>query len=180
MKDLSRAEKLFQENTRLAHWAIRKYYPMFICDEDIQQEALIGLWKACTTYNEEKSVFSTYAVRCIYNAIAHLLRKRSSWGRLKTVSLDECLSDNGELTLAGLVYDPSGDIEDSGVFIEEFIRTLNEKDKAVVSCRLRGLKQIEAAREMGISQAHYSRLLKKVQTKYKSFAYGSGGGRIAQ
>lgn len=180
MKGLDRAERLFQDNTRLAYWAISRYYPALITDDDIKQEALIGLWKACNGYDESKSAFATYAVKCIISQIAMALRKRTRWAKLNTVSLEESLSGDGELTLEDLVPDPNGSIEDSGIFFEEFIRTLNDRDRTALWHRMKGLKQKEAAREMGITQSYYSRIMQDVQAKYMSFAYGSGGGRIAQ
>lgn len=166
MKDISRAEKLFQENIRLAYWTVSRYYPSLLKDEDIEQEASIGLWKACLTYNEEKSQFSTYAVKCISSQILVALRTRRRWARLEAVSLDEHLDEDGELTLAGMVSDPAGSVETSGVFVEDFINTLSERDKKVVHYKLQGMKQKEAAKEMGITQSYYSRLLSDIQKRY--------------
>lgn len=176
MKDISRAEKLFQENIRLAYWTVSRYYPALITDEDIKQEALLGLWKACLTYNKEKSQFSTYAVKCISSQILMALRKRNRWTRLEAVSLDEHLDEDGELTLAGMVSDPAGSIEDSGVFIEAFIHTLNERDRKVVELKLQGLKQKEAAKELGITQSYYSRLLSDIQRRYTQLEKTTMGG----
>lgn len=180
MKDLSRAEELFKEHARLVYWTISKYYPMFIADEDIRQEASIGLWKACLWYDKEKAQFTTYAVKCITSQILLALRRRNRWARLNTISLEASITEDGELTVEDVVQDPNGSIEDSGIFFEEFIRTLNDRDRTVLGCKMKGLNQREAAQLMGITQPYYSRLMQGIRTKYMSFVYGSGGGRIAQ
>lgn len=41
---------MFEKNLRFAYWYVRKYFPMYADNEDIMQEALIGLWKASQSY----------------------------------------------------------------------------------------------------------------------------------
>ena len=41
---------MFEKNLRFAYWYVRKHFPMYADDEDIMQEALIGLWKASQSY----------------------------------------------------------------------------------------------------------------------------------
>ena len=68
-------EKLFNENTKLVHYVINKSFQglkTYISGydyEDIVQVGNIGLWKACLSYNPDKSKFTTYAIRIIYNEI---------------------------------------------------------------------------------------------------------------
>ena len=70
-------EQLFYNNLELAYFTLWKHYPTFAQDEDLKQEAVLGLWKACLTYDESKSKFSTYAVSCMLNKMKVWLRDRS-------------------------------------------------------------------------------------------------------
>jgi RNA polymerase sporulation-specific sigma factor len=62
--------------------------------EDLFQVALIGLWKACKTYDETKSEFSTYATRCIENEIRMLRRRERSKSKITNVVSLEGLSED--------------------------------------------------------------------------------------
>ena len=45
-------------------------------EEDLIQEGMIGLWKACQVFDKNRGVpFSSYACICIRNAMGMLLRK---------------------------------------------------------------------------------------------------------
>lgn len=39
---------MFEKNLRFAYWYVRKHFPMYADDEDIMQEALIGLCRKDT------------------------------------------------------------------------------------------------------------------------------------
>ncbi len=46
--------------------------------EDIQQQAYIGLWRACRTFDDTKGYeFSTYAYKCMKNEVLVFLRKEN-------------------------------------------------------------------------------------------------------
>ena len=45
-------EELYLANERLAHWVLAKYYSRRQMDEDLQQVARLGLWKACVGFKE--------------------------------------------------------------------------------------------------------------------------------
>lgn len=68
-------EELFEKNTLMAYKIANKYrtnYNRYY--EDIKQEALLGLWRACQTYNESTK-FSTYAYVCIKNTVNMYIRR---------------------------------------------------------------------------------------------------------
>ena len=77
MRDRTEAEKLFSENSNLIYAALSKFLPEEAKDEDMQQIASIGLWKACLAYNEGAGAkFITFAYRCMRNEIYVELRRR--------------------------------------------------------------------------------------------------------
>lgn len=71
-------EQLFDDNMNLAYSYVHKSgirIPGYT-QEDLFQTALIGLWKACRTFDSQKGIkFSTYATNCIKNELLMALRK---------------------------------------------------------------------------------------------------------
>lgn len=74
-------EQLFNKNTKLVHYLIKKRFGLICSDpnyDDCAQEGFIGLMKACETFDESKGYqFATYASTCISNEIGMYLRKSS-------------------------------------------------------------------------------------------------------
>lgn len=158
-------EQLFEQNTNLVHWCILNKFPTLVGNEDVRQEGFIGLWKACRTYSQSKSAFATYAVPCIMNNIRMLLRKESRNILNSTVSLDAEVANAEGACLMEIVEDPTSDPECSGVFFSSFFETLPPREKKALALCLRGVSQSQAAKQLGVSQPYYSRILKGVRAK---------------
>lgn len=82
-------QERFEANKPLVYSAIKKRFIQYQFDEDIMQEGMLGLWKACLTFKQGYGAFSTYAYPCILNAIGMQFRKK----RLQTTSLETLLLD---------------------------------------------------------------------------------------
>lgn len=68
--------KLIEHNLRLVAYIVKKNYPEAYDTDDLISIGTIGLIRAAETFDYQKGHhFSTYASKCIDNAIAHL-RKR--------------------------------------------------------------------------------------------------------
>ena len=68
--DLSARNRLVEHNLRLVAHIIKKYYTQASNQEDLISIGTIGLMKAVDTFDAtRKARFSTYASRCIENAI---------------------------------------------------------------------------------------------------------------
>lgn len=50
----------------------------------------------------------------------------------------------------------------SSVFVSEFLQTLNERDQKVIRLKMSGMTQDEISKEMGVSQAHISRIVARI------------------
>ena len=87
----SDAEALFLQNMELAHFTLWRRFPDRAKDEDSVQIALLGLWKACLTYDEGRGAFSTYAVSCCCHEI--LREYRDHRQRLDVLSMEESTAD---------------------------------------------------------------------------------------
>lgn len=161
------AVKLFEENLSFVHYFVHRYFPNLAKDEDIMQEAFIGFWKACKAYDESKGRLSTLASTCIMNAILMELRRRKSSAKVEACSIEDQVPDQDDLTFDGLLIDPAGGPEDSGIFAKDFIDSLKGIDRRIVELQLTGLTQAQAAKELGFSQSYYSRRLKRLRNLYK-------------
>lgn len=74
--DKAARDKLIVHNLRLVAYIVKKNYPDAREPDDLISIGTIGLIRAAETFDYEKgNHFSTYASKCIDNAIAHL-RKR--------------------------------------------------------------------------------------------------------
>ena len=68
--DTAAREKLIRHNLRLVAHIVKKYYALPGDQEDLVSIGTIGLMKAVDTFDTtRKARFSTYASRCIENAI---------------------------------------------------------------------------------------------------------------
>ena len=149
------AEQLYRENEKLVHGALQRYFPTLAFDEDIQQIARIGLWKACLSYQEDRARFSTAAYKFIANEVRMELRKRCRKGKNSTISLNSVLQGLGtdgmdELDIMGVVAG-SNDIDwcDAAAFWE----SLTERQRFIVKARLAGSVDTAIAEELGVSHA---------------------------
>ncbi len=77
----------------------RNLYLLGADDDDLMQEGMIGLMKACNTYSEDKSSFKTYATVCIKNSLYSAVKKFSSQ-KNKPLNISDSLDD--EHILSGL------------------------------------------------------------------------------
>lgn len=157
------AEALFEENIKLAYGLLWKYYPTFAEDEDMQQEALLGLWRACTTYDSDKSKFSTYAGSCILNQIRGVLRKTVKQPEM--VSLSSPVGEDGA-TLEDLLEDPCLTIDEGLIDLKDYIAGLTELEHKILRMRLQGLTQRQISLELSMSQPWCNRILVNLRKNY--------------
>lgn len=167
MNDKTTAERLFFENKSLVYWLIKVYYFQYLHNDDMTQEAFIGLWKACRTWNPGIGTkFSSYASRVILNEI-RMAYRRERHSEFIMISLDDDIPDAEGLTVADMIEDPNGNIEDSGVFLKDFMSRLTAKEKAVVEMLVQGFTQRGIGAKLGFSQSYCSRIKTSIRNKYK-------------
>lgn len=160
------ALQVFMQNKNLVHYILKIKYNQYQFDEDMIQEGMIGLWKACQTFDEDKGYkFATYAAICIVNEIRMAYRKVKKHS-IHTISLEDPVPDQEDLTFADTIEDPLGSVEDSGVFFNVFYETLSDNEKKVIELKLYGYRQEDAARMMGITQGGFSRIKNRILDKY--------------
>ena len=155
-------EELYFKNEALVYHVLNKKFPMSRFDDDFQQIARLGLWKACLSYDETKGKFSTYAVPCIANQIKMELRKM---GRKPIeVSLEALVKDTDEnsetLTISGMLIGE----QDVGFVDTIWVdKELTDRQKRILGLLYDGMVQADIAREIGISQTMVSREVTKIR-----------------
>lgn len=159
-------EERYLANERLVYHVLKTRYPMSLHNEDIQQEARIGLWRACQTFDEESGTkFSTYAGMCIDNAIKWAFRKIHH--QVPTVSLDAVIEDqsNHDMTLKGILI---GDFDIDWCNYEAFVECLTPKERQVCELKLLGYSQTRIGEIMGYKQSSISRLAVSAKKKLEA------------
>ena len=75
--DLDARNTLIEHNLRLVAYIVNKNYPDFNDTDDLISIGTIGLIRAAETFDFTKGhQFSTYASKCIDNAITHLRKRK--------------------------------------------------------------------------------------------------------
>ena len=75
--DMSARDTLIEHNLRLVAFIVNKKYPDSNDQDDLISIGTIGLIRAAETFDYTKGhQFSTYASKCIDNAITHLRKRR--------------------------------------------------------------------------------------------------------
>ena len=159
-------EQLFYKNVELAYFVMWKHYPTFAKDEDLKQEALLGLWQACLSYDQQKSLFSTYASHCIHNRLRVWLRERSK--HPDTVSLNSPVGGYEEegLTLEDTIEDPVPSIDEGLIDLKNFLGSLRDRDQEMIKLRMQGLTQKQIAQELGMTRVNCSMRLTRIWAQY--------------
>lgn len=153
-------EELYFKNEALVYHVLHKKFPMSCFDDDFQQIARLGLWKACLRYDETKGKFSTYAVPCIANQIKMELRKMSK--RPQEVSLEAMIStsnDDSNLSISGTLIGES-DVEFADT---TWTHHLTERQKLILDLLCDGMVQADIAKEIRMSQTMVSREVTKIR-----------------
>ena len=151
-------EELYFENEALVYHVLHKKFPMSRFDDDFQQIARLGLWKACLRYDETKGRFSTYAVPAIENEIKMELRKMSR--KPIETSLDALITDTSGLTISEICMGE----QDVGFIDTIWVdKELTDRQKRILSLLYDGMVQADIAREIGISQTMISREVAKIR-----------------
>lgn len=160
--------ELFHENEKLVYHVINRYYPTFVGNDDVEQEALLGLWKACDTYDENKNLqFSTYACTVIINTIRMYLR---------TILKPSDILREAESLDANAFNDPnSPDRYDTyGVDMEwldskGFMYHLTPRQKRIVCLRIKGYTMRRIAEKLGVSYTLIWRELKRIRKVWDTY-----------
>jgi RNA polymerase sporulation-specific sigma factor len=135
--------------------------------DDLCQEGRIALYKACIGYDGKSSVFNTYAVACIKNAMTDFALRYGKQKRNESgVSVDEIAdkSPSGENV---------GDKAETNQLILSMLYTdaagLSDKEKLVIGKAISGEKIPEIAKSIGDSEKSVQNTLYRARKKLRKY-----------
>lgn len=158
-------KQLIESNMNLVYFVISKYYPTFINDEDIVQTGMLALCMAANTWDENKSKFSTYAGRCIRNAINNELHNRNKHKNVLSLDYELSHSDGESYTLSDFCI---GEEDVDFVDIDTFSNRLTDREYEIVNLKRKGKTANEIASIFGCSRKTVDAILRKLKPLWRS------------
>ena len=167
-------QQLMADNVKLVRFLISKYYPHWVDDEDLIQVGMVGLCKAANYWNDNKeTMFTPYASKVILNEVKEEFKHRIKEKEIQSCSLGTILYDNNDMTLEDVLADEEClEYANTSIEFNEFLDTLNDRERQIVKLRLRGLLQDDIADILGVSRQAVSQQLIKVKNKWR-LQYGN-------
>ena len=167
MQKKTNQELMFDENQKLVYFVLRKKFPQYIKNEDVQQIAFIGLWKACLYFNKKNVKFSsTNATYMISHEILNFLQRDMNKGACK-ISLDETLYDSDNASIGSFLYDESQEISidqiSSNKIVEDYINMQTNNVQKIIRLLMNGYNQNEIGSMLGTSRAYINSVVKEVR-----------------
>ena len=171
-------EKLFSDNIKLCHYIVNRLKQNAFDHDDMVQIAMIGLWKACKTYNPDKNCkFTSYAYRVIKHELLQSLRSVRCRDYTKDASLDQLYEDT-TISYMDTIADDTNvediiEIKDTFSRVKDLFKILTGKERVCIELYyLKGYKQKTIAEMYNVSQSEISRTIikacKKLKNKYIS------------
>lgn len=170
-------EEIFNNNVNIAYKIANRYATNYYEEiEDIQQIALMELWK-CVVNWDHVHALTTYAYICIPNKINMYLRhvRRHE----KNISINTVIHSDGNSnnqTILDLIEDPDDcifrlldDINAEGVLDNIY---LTEREKQVINLRMEGFSQAQVGVIINLSQAQISRIKTGIKKKISEYING--------
>ncbi|MBQ7339693.1 MAG: sigma-70 family RNA polymerase sigma factor [Clostridia bacterium] len=167
-------EELLNRYKTLINSQARKYFLRDGDIEDITQEAMIGLFKAVTSFNGQSS-FRNYAFACIKNNILTAVKKSNTDKNkpmIDYVSLSGREEDDQDKTL--LISDVNFEPEKSYIEKEESIerqklinQTLSKLENEILALYLQGFSYEDIANKTGKNKKAIDNALQRITKKLK-------------
>ena len=127
--------------------------------EDLRQEGLMGLYKACHLFDPAKASFSTFARVCMRSAVLDALRRHSPLIEAPVLSEEERSDADPQKILV--------DKERLERLLSEMDRLLSPLERRVLLGRVRGEDSAEIAQALGLSRRSVDNALFRGRAKLK-------------
>jgi RNA polymerase sigma-70 factor, ECF subfamily len=155
--------ELLHENQGIVHKICHLYFNNRLEKEDYQQELIIQLWKAFSSFNNQ-SKFSTWMYRVCLNAAIDILRKEKlqpQFVKLERQTADQMVDHANE---SGLNHEK----------LYQEINKLSDMDKAIITLYLDEFSYKEIAEIVGISESNAGAKINRIKSLIlKSFENGN-------
>ncbi|MED4377950.1 sigma-70 family RNA polymerase sigma factor [Schinkia azotoformans] len=172
-------DEFFDRNYRFIHFIARKYLNLPIEYDDLISICSIGMMEAFNKFSNNGCKFTTFAAAVMKYKILKYLEYMERVGKLRTISMETAVTNDGRCRLGDFISnqeDQYKDIDDR-LFLEELLMQYEKKTKTrepyrsqMIESQLKGEKQSDAARRLGISQAHASRKYREAVADLKMMA----------
>lgn len=155
--NIEERNKLVEENIKLVHYVVGKYFNKYGDTEEFISEGYIGLIKAANAYNKNSQYsFSTLAHKCIYNEISRYLiiqNYNCRKANLNTVSIyNKVFKEDDDLTYVDLFKNDEDYSVANVSCLLDLIDTFNIKDaRFMIIKRAEGYLWKEIGNMLGIS-----------------------------
>lgn len=154
-------DKKLLDNEGLVWATLYKYYPMEVNDEDIFWFGMTGLWKAVITYDPSKGFeFSTYACRCIGNAVNAEVLRRSR--REKPMASLEGIVEKTEVRADSSMF-LRGDVNIKWYDRRGLFERLTPRQRTILEHREKGYSFRECGEAVGIGHSRAQQEIQKIQ-----------------
>lgn len=125
---------------------------------------MIGLVKAYQSFDPQKAKWTTYAGLVIRTEILLLFRKIKKAQREDYAENPMFQDEEGhEVTILDMLGNPD---DNTNVQVQEFLESLDKRDRLILTLRIQGADQREIASKIGVSQPAISRSLKRIASSY--------------
>ena len=164
-------EELYLENEALAPYFLNLFYPSCKGDEDMLQEACIGVWKACKSDDVSMGVkFSMYAKSCIRTELHDIWRimyRDKRHPDQPVASLNTKMGDDEDNELISMVKGYEIDIFED---FDGFMKILTPRQRQIVALRIKyGSSYRSIGAVFGVSRTTISNEMSKIRAKYDAF-----------
>lgn len=174
---MSENEQL-ENNKKLVYMVLYKHFRLYVNDEDLFQIGMIGLLKAIRSYKADTYKFSTYAARCIYNAIAQEFQRQNCEMRTcDAISLDAEQSKDGNLNLYGLIEDKMQNQSETVMIINQYLNKLTGRQKQIFELIVQEYNYSEIGEKLGLSRERIRQLSTEIINKLDIKLGGVKNGR---
>lgn len=179
--------KKVDENINLIHHILKRYAINKNDYNDCFQVGCIGLCLATQRYDERKGTeFATFAIAYINGYINTFFRdflsgpirpQRKDWQAKEVPQyfyLDSITVDGEEKSAHDIVELQESKEEEiiAELELERIKNKLSDRESRYIDLAMKGARQIEIGREIGVSQAQVSRIRTKIRKKVKDYIGG--------
>jgi len=151
--------EIIKEHQKLIYKICHSYCFNSESRKDLQQEILIQLWKSFSKYDGRVKI-STFIYRIAINTAISFYRNDCKYSKRKT-DLDETV-----ISLADTNTEINKD--ENLQILHDFIRQLNEMDKALILLYLEGYKHKEMSEVLGLSETNVATKINRIKSMLKN------------
>jgi RNA polymerase sigma factor (sigma-70 family) len=170
-----------EDNRMLILKVIRTFFPAYQSDDDMIQEAWIGLWKASQSYDGSKSSYNTFATLVIKRRCCDVLKRRRRVSQQISYSLDKSITDDASLAYHDIVSDGEDVVGNimSKIIAGEAIRAVKESGLSqtairVLEQRTRDFTYSQISERIGVSVREVSNSMNAIKDALKGYYLASG------